>query len=160
MKWWIFAFLFIVVGCFKKKKYPSRPVIYFEDFIVTADSATITMKFEDGEGDIGLNDDQSASPYNVESKYYYNLYLVYYEYVNGSLKVGTDLNGDTLVFKNRLKPIYMGKPKSIDGKIKYTLSPFYYNFLSNNSDSIVYKIKIIDRALNESDWIETPLIVR
>lgn len=160
MKW---IFLLCVLGltaCFKKNKYPSTPQLYFEKFTPTGDSASIVLRFEDGEGDIGLSPEETAAPYNVGSKYEYNLYLIYYEKVNGKFVVGKDFNGDSIVFKNRLRPVYEGKEKSISGKITYTLSPYYYNFLSTDSDTIQYRIQLIDRALNESEWITTSEIVR
>lgn len=149
-----------MTSCFKRDKYPSTPTLFFEKFTPTGDSAIVTLRFEDGEGDIGLEQDQLEAPYNEGSYYFYNLYLVYYEKVDGKFVVGKDANGDSIVFRNRLRPVYTGKAKSISGKINYTLSPFYYNFLSSDSDTIQYRIQIIDRALNESAWITTDEMIR
>jgi hypothetical protein len=160
VKWIFLLTVLLLTSCFKKNEYPSVPQLYFEEFTPTGDSAYVVLRFEDGEGDIGLNPDATEAPYNVGSKYEYNLYLVYYEKVNGKFQVGKDANGDSIIFKNRLRPVYEGKPKSISGKITYTLSPFYYNFLSEDSDTIRYEIQIIARALNDSAWIQTDPIIR
>jgi hypothetical protein len=158
---WKGILIFMILGlasCFKKENYASTPAIEFVSFVKTQDSAKVTIKFRDGEGDIGLNDDQTSTPFNIESKYHYNLYLVYYEKKDGVWAPGLDLNGDSIVFKNRLRPIYSGKPKSISGEIVYTIEPFYFNIGSPNNDTIQYKIQLIDRALNESLWLNTPEI--
>ncbi len=155
-----FLILLLATSCFKKDKFSSTPKITFESFTILGDSAKVVFSFEDGEGDIGLTSSETNSPYNIESKYYYNLYLEYYEKKdNGGWKPGLDLNGDTIVFKNRLLPIYTGKAKSISGTIEYTIEPLYFNQFSLESDTIKYRIQVIDRALNESNWIETNEIV-
>jgi hypothetical protein len=136
-------------------------MIKFLDFTPTGDSAVIRIEFTDGEGDIGLKESDTLSPYGLSSKFHFNLYLVYYEKVDGmGWQVGKDFNGDSIVFRNRMLPVYTGKPKSIDGIIEYKLEPFYYNFGSVDSDTIKYRIQLIDRALNESDWIETQPLIR
>lgn len=151
----------ILSSCFKKEDFASTPEIEYKSFEILGDSARISFSFKDGEGDIGLNPDQTAAPYDLSSKYHYNLYLVYYEKKDvGGWQVGTDLNGDSIVFRNRLRPIYDGKPKSIKGTIDYTIEPIFYNELSTDNDTIKYKIQLIDRALHESKWIETPEIIR
>jgi len=146
----------LVASCFKKNKFPSTPKIEFESFAITGDSAKLVFSFEDGEGDIGLSNDDVASPFDIGSFYYYNLYLVYYEKKDiGGWQPGTDLNGDSIVLANRLKPIYDGKRKSISGTVEYTIEPIFYNLVSADSDIIKYRILLIDRALNKSNWIET-----
>ena len=158
MKKAILGFLVVLLAarCFKKNKFPSTPKIEFESFAITGDSAKLIFSFEDGEGDIGLSNENVAPPYDLESFYYNNLYLVYYEKKdNGGWQPGTDSNGDSIVFANRLKPIYDGKIKSISGTIEYTIEPIFYNLLSTDGDTIKYRILLIDRALNKSNWIET-----
>lgn len=150
----------ILTSCFKKNKYASTPRITFDSFAITGDSAKLVLSFEDGEGDIGLNEDQILAPYDSSSFYYYNLYLVYYEKKDiGGWQPGLNLNGDSIVFANRIKPIYTGKEKSISGVIEYTIEPIFYNLVSTDSDTIKYNILLIDRALNKSNWIETNEII-
>jgi hypothetical protein len=153
--------LLLLASCFKKNKFPSAPKISFDSFEITGDSARLVFSFEDGEGDIGLEDNQISAPYDLNSFYYYNLYLVYYEKKDvGGWQPGTDLAGDSIVFANRLRPIYTGKKKSISGTIDYTIEPIFYNLVSPDSDTIKYRILLIDRALNKSNWIETQEIVK
>ena len=155
------ALLMLFSSCFKEQNYNEVPKIEFVEFFQIGDSAKIGFTFQDGEGDIGLSDDQIIAPYNPESKYYYNVYIVYYEKddVDGWV-VGKDINGDSIVFKNRIKPIYSGQPKGLKGKIIATIEPIYYDPFSAESDTIKYKIQLIDRALHESNWVESNEIIR
>ncbi len=160
----VFFLLLVIISlnsCFKKQVYGETPVIEFVDFVQLGDSAKLSFSFQDGEGDIGLSDDQILAPYDPASRYYYNVYMVYYEKddVNG-WEVGKDINGDSIIFKNRIKPIYIGKPKGLKGKIVATIEPIFYNLFSSESDTIKYKIQLIDRALHASEWIETSEIIR
>lgn len=153
--------LSLLTACFKKNNFPSQPSLEIVSFEAKGDSAVLTMDFKDGEGDIGLNPADTLPPYDVSSKYYYNLYLVYYEKVDGEgWQVGLDPDGNEIQFKTRLLPVYEGKPKSIEGRIAYTIEPIYYNLLSPDNDTIKYRVQLIDRALNESDWVETQPFIR
>jgi hypothetical protein len=156
-----FAVSMLVYACFKDQKYSEVPEIKFIDFVQEGDSAKMRFSFQDGEGDIGLSDDQILAPYNPESKYYYNVYMVYYEKddVNGWV-VGKDINGDSIIFKNRIKPIYSGKTTGLKGQIIATIEPIFYNPFSTESDTIKYKIQLIDRALHASNWVESNEIIR
>ena len=76
-------FLFVVCvvfnSCKKEENFSVVPAISFNEFKkYGSDSATCTINFTDGDGDIGLDQYDTVAPYNLTSKYYYNLYLVYY----------------------------------------------------------------------------------
>lgn len=156
-----FTVSLLVYGCFKDHNYSEVPEIEFIDFIQVGDSARLSFSFQDGEGDIGLSDDQIIAPYNPDSKYYYNVYMVYYEKddINGWV-VGKDIDGDSIIFKNRIKPVYSGKPTGLKGNIIATIEPIFFNPFSSQSDTIKYKIQLIDRALHLSNWIESNEIIR
>jgi hypothetical protein len=65
------------------------------------------------------------------------------------------LDGDSIVFEYRLKPIVVkGKARGIKGTMDVTINNFSNPF-SSQSDTIRYSIKLIDRALNECNVIET-----
>lgn len=151
-----------LVGCFKTEDYDSVPSITYDEFIPFGDSAKIIFEFTDGEGDIGLADDQTDAPYNFGSEYYYNVYVEYLEKDDAEgYKYSLDPNGDTIAFPIRIHPILdLDESKPIKGKMEVTLSPLYYNPFSDQSDTIKYRIQLIDRALNKSNWIESDEIVR
>lgn len=153
--------LFLLSSCFKKDDFESTPEIEFQSFDIFGDTAVLTISFQDGEGDIGLEPDQLEPPFDLNSPYHHNLFLKYYEKVDGQgWQPGLDLTGQPIVFRNRLRPIFTGKPKSIKGTIQYTIEPIFYNLISADNDTIKYEIMLVDRALNESNWIETGTIIR
>ena len=155
----IFSFLMLVVlvsSCFKSEEYPIEPIIFDPIFLISGNSAKLTFSFTDGDGDIGLPPGDTLAPYNPDSYYHYNLYVDYYEKddENGWQR-GRDLEGDSIVFQYRLKPIVVkGRARGIKGTMDVTMISFA-NPLSSQSDTIRFTIKLIDKALNESNVIET-----
>tara|TARA_Y100000385_G_C12911289_1_gene558473 strand:+ start:215 stop:682 length:468 start_codon:yes stop_codon:yes gene_type:complete len=146
----------LVSSCFKSEEYPIEPIISDPIFLISGDSAKLTFSFTDGDGDIGLPPGDTLAPYNPDSYYHYNLYVDYYEKddENGWQR-GRDLEGDSIVFQYRLKPIVVkGRARGIKGTMDVTMISFA-NPLSSQSDTIRFTIKLIDKALNESNVIET-----
>lgn len=158
----IAIFILILPSCFDNPNYPIEPVIAFDSFVIEGDSADLTFEFTDGNGDIGLNDNELGPPYNEESYFHYNLYVQYYEKDDALGWVpGKDSNGDSIIFKYRIKPIVEGgKEKALKGKITVSIEPIFYNPTSPDSDTIKYRFQLIDRALNMSDWKESTPIIR
>ena len=160
----IFSVVLTLLGvssCFKSQEYPLYPIITDPVFVFWGDdSAMLSFSFTDGDGDIGLYDSQVLPPYDTTSKYHYNLYIDYYEKddVTGWQR-GLDLAGDSITFKYRLKPIIVkGKNRGIKGRMDVKMKD-YFNFFSNQSDTIKYSVQLIDQALNESDLLWTDEIV-
>jgi len=65
-------------GCMKKQSYPDIPeisLLSFEMFVDTAHvvrTGIMTIYYQDGNGDIGLNPSDTFSPYQRNGPYYYN----------------------------------------------------------------------------------------
>ncbi len=161
----IFLIFLVLVGlnsCFKKEEYPLVPIVKFDSFIKKAENnkAVLTFEFTDGDGDIGLLESDTLSTYSIDGDFYYNLFLDYYEKDDSLGWIpGTDLQGNPIVLEFRLKPILdYDKTKGIKGTISYDFD-FYYNTTSDQSDTILYKFRVIDRALNESNIGETDPIL-
>lgn len=164
--------LFTVSACRKVQKFPDVPYIEYLSFekiynpdLELSDRGVLSFSFEDGDGDIGLNSGDTFPPYNPSSEYHYNLIITYFEMQNGQL---TEVpitwynpqteQFDTLTLSARIPNLTPeGVNKSISGEIYDTL--FIYNF-NSNYDTIKFDAYIIDRALNKSNTISTPLFVR
>ena len=157
----IITLTLLLSSCFKKEEYPVEPIISYKDFVITGDSAMLSVNFTDGDGDLGLSPNDTLPPYNPGSEYYYNIYVVNYEKDDQLGWIpAVDLQGDTLVFEYRIKPIeFKGKSKGIKGVIDIDMGTLYYNIFSNQADTIKYSVQLIDRALNKSNIIETPEII-
>ncbi|MCC7452752.1 MAG: hypothetical protein IT222_01195 [Crocinitomix sp.] len=150
----------MVSSCFKNQEYPVEPMISDPSFTLLGDSAILNFSFTDGDGDIGLDPGDTLSPYEPDSFYYYNLYIDYYEKKDvGGWQRGRDLFGDSIVFEYRIKTISVkGKSKAIKGTIEVNMKIFNSPF-STDSDTVRYGIRLIDRALNISNTIETSEVV-
>ncbi len=168
----LFLVFTAITSCRKKESFPDIPSIRFEDIVKIynpslelSDRGVITISFKDGNGDIGLNPGDTFPPFNKESRYYYNLIIDYFELQNGVLtKVPITVYNpqsqkyDTLSLSARVPVLTpTGKNKAIEGEIKDTI--FIYNF-NSTFDTIKFEITLVDRALNESNTVSTPLFIR
>ena len=118
------------------------------------------FEFTDGDGDIGLLESDTLSPYQRDGDFYYNLFLEYFEKDdNLGWIAGKDFDGNPIVLEFRLKPVLdYSITKGIKGTITHDFD-FYYNAFSDQSDTIMYKFKVIDRKLNISNLGETEPIL-
>jgi len=162
---YIFSFTLLIVvmsSCFKKETFPTKPIISYDSFSISGEKANLAFNFTDGNGDIGLSDSDTLSPYDVNSEFHYNLLISYFEKDNvlGWIE-GKNLDGTPTVFKYRIKPIItIGKTKGIKGKIDVDMGTVFYNPLSTQNDTIKYEIQLIDKALNKSNIVESEVIIR
>lgn len=131
-------------------------MIEFKSFVEMGDSAFLTIGFKDGGGDIGLRENDTLPPYDKTSKYYYNLFLDYYEKENGQW-VKQEINPP---FYYRI-PYLQNQTNNnyLEGEIMVTLIAPYYNPFSNVPE-YKYSIQLVDRALNESNVVETGTLVK
>ncbi len=149
-----------VASCFKNEDFPIEPIIFEPEVTIMTDSAQVSFGFTDGDGDIGLADSEIDPPYDTSSKYHYNLIIEYFEKdnVNG-WQSGLDLAGDTVFFEYRIHPfVVKGKNRGIKGTIDVMMADFYNPF-STDSDTIKYRIQLIDHALHESNLLETAPVI-
>lgn len=153
----VICFLFIT-GCLKKENYPEIPAIQFVGFTEVFDTGRyavrgiITISFQDGNGDIGLNAGDTLPPYDKAGKYYYNFVVTYLEKRKGIF--------DTVPldppYSARIPVLTPDDPnKAIKGLITDTLSlnpkPVY--------DTVMFAVMIYDRALHPSNTVSTPEII-
>lgn len=160
------------VSCRKFEEYPDIPAITYSNFLVLINQETgitergvLVFTYTDGDGDLGLASGDTMAPFNRDSEYYYNLIIKYYEKQFGEfvevplLSWNNDSSYyDTLTFNSRF-PVLTPESgnQAIKGVFEDTL--FIYNPISE-FDTIKFKAFIYDRALNKSNEIETPPIIR
>jgi hypothetical protein len=147
-----------LAGCSKKESFSDVPQIGFISFINVygtgqfAENGILTISYQDGNGDIGLSDQDILPPFDSASPYYYNLIITYYEKQKGIFKQ-VDL---AFPISARIPPLTpAGLNKAIKGTITDTLPlnphPLY--------DTIQFVVFIYDRALNKSNVVTTPEII-
>lgn len=172
MKKFIFIMVIAILlaSCQKKIEYPVEPAITYQGigYVIDADSVltgevVLSIGYTDGDGDLGLDDADTLYPFGPNDPHYYNLIIDYLKW-DGSTFVETPLlswnqqsqSYDTVSFNARFKRlVFDDEEAAISGIIDYKM--MVYNPLSPN-DTIKFKIKIIDRALHESNVIETDAI--
>ncbi len=159
-------------GCKKSEVYPNIPEltfgsIYFTtDPIITTDTLIgVIFTYQDGDGDIGLNQADTFPPYNSIkgendqelNTYHYNLHIDYLTLQNGKFQpVIIPNTTDTLRYLARLQNITPeGKHKAIRGDIDWRILPPLYQGVGR---TVKLRIKIYDRALHASNVIESPVI--
>lgn len=148
-------------GCLKAEEYPVEPAIKFTSLEQMGDSAKIVFSFTDGDGDIGLAENETQPPYDTSSKFYNNVFIRYYEKVNGTFVQGVGATGDPVEFSYRTEKLTpSGKNKALKGTIIIYLVPIFYNPFSPNSDTIKFDIQLADRALHLSNIVESDEFVR
>jgi hypothetical protein len=157
----------LVSGCVKDQQFSNTPVIRFVSFNQLKDNAgkdssgVLTLKFMDGDGDVGLSTSDTLPPFNRGSLYYFNLFINYFEKQNGTwVKVVTPPitpGGDTLNNNSRIPNLTpVGQDKTLEGELKMSL---FTNNPFAQWDTIKYEVSICDRALNRSNQITTPEII-
>jgi hypothetical protein len=143
--------IIIITACQKTKDiYPITPVIAFKDFVrynTTGydDSLITTITFTDGDGDIGLRQEDTIPKYDF--------YTTVYQKQSGvfkALNLGTTTN-------YRMPYI---TPTGANKALKGTVS-INFNFFPPHkaNDTLRYDIFIIDRAFHKSNVITTPEVV-
>jgi hypothetical protein len=146
-----------VTGCIKEKNFPPQPIIEFDQFINyvgknnVVDSADCIIKFQDGDGDIGLAVNDTFSKPNLRMKYLYKgkdgLFHPF-----DAIDSTTVL--DTMFFDYRIPNITPdGQYKALDGTIKAKLrtSPVFYP----THKVVKFEIVLTDRAGNKSNMVST-----
>lgn len=156
----ISAFVIILLGsCLKEKEFPIEPYIEFKSFTKIFNppdtipaGIMLSITFTDGDGDIGLYEDQTEPPYD------YNFFIDLFKLVNGQPEK-IIFPDTTMTFNSRIPVVDDNAgAKPIEGVIEYTFDyTLLRSFLIN--DTITFDVSIKDRALNRSNIIRTPFLV-
>lgn len=146
-------------SCKPEDSFPVEPYIEYVSFTKIQNTAGIDEKgilkfsFTDGDGDIGLSDDDSEPPFDSSSMYYYNFFITYFEKQHGVYE-----EIELALTNNSRIPIINPdeKARSINGEIEMEL---FINNPFTTYDTIRFDCFIVDRALHHSNTISTPDII-
>ena len=158
-QWFLFLLISLCLGaCLNLERFPDEPQIAFKSFSVASDGtgAKLIFSFTDGDGNFGLNQEDTAGAF-ADCLTRYNVFCDYYEKQNG---VWTKVSLDPCLDPNII-PFYYRAPVSVPegqykaqkGTVTLDIQPIYY--LPSNFDTCKFKIHVIDRSLNQSNEIET-----
>jgi hypothetical protein len=159
-------------GCKGNEIYPIVPAIVFKDAFVIYNSSNtdsfivVSFTYKDGDGDIGLDANQNSPPYNTDTlgpnnsnsnRFTNNIWVNYFQKANGLYTQPViPFTSDTVredVRVGNLTPD--GTHKAIRGEIRVQLNTVPRSY-PDHSDTIKLKLRLVDRALNISNEIETP----
>lgn len=121
-------------------------------------SIVFNLYYQDGNGDIGYNENDTFTPFNFGSYFFNNLHIDYFEKKNGILNpILIPPGGETLTFSDRLPWLTpTGKRKAIKGNLEIRLNANPYPGIK--PDSVVFKISISDRSLQKSNEVSTAIL--
>jgi len=153
-----------VSSCINPPDYPDTPSIEFKTITKERfrtdggliDSVKVTVSFKDGDGDLGLSNQDTNPPYdygNGQNRYYNNYFIQpQIQQTDGTFKnydVGTggyDSRYPVLNTSGRSEPL----------KGDLTLNLVFSAGLPFRAGTVVrFQVNIVDRALNESNVITT-----
>ena len=150
----ILVLISLLFACKKSEQFSDIPYLEFRKYQLKdsvdalgniAKICELHLYFTDGDGDIGLFDEDTIAPFD------YNLFVNYFETQNDSLQQ-INVSPPFHIRIPNLTP--SGQNKSLKVNLKYDMDLTY-----RNSDTIKFELKLFDRALNESDWVGTGLII-
>lgn len=132
------------------------------------DSITVTIAFKDGDGNLGLYFSDTLSPYqsfvvNPDGTrevnfFHHNYHMTVKRMENGVPEEVTFLDGGSV--KGRFPVLVEGKGP-IEGELNF--GRYFLISGSNNSfndgDSLLFEVRIVDRALNISNTVTSDMIV-
>lgn len=160
--------IFLVVGifalssCYKEPNFSLTPEIEFDSITKDIrldqytggkkDSIIVSVKFKDGDGDLGFNAEEIGSKvpqtdYNYVVKSFRKIKGVFTQYTTSETLSG---------FYPRLKTD--DKTGPIEGKLSYRIE-LYTAFSPFKKDTVKFEVFIKDRAGNKSNTIETTPVI-
>jgi hypothetical protein len=161
----IMALLFAMyAGCGREDDYPMEPVLNYSGFMFRTNpegmvtEGVLVLEFTDGDGDIGLGQDDTLPPFHFGGGNYYNFYINLFTKQQG-VYVPVTFPDTTYNFHSRIPRVeFTGNSKAIKGEIEYTFDLLIMKpFLP--SDTLMIETWIFDRALNQSNMVRTPDII-
>ncbi|MBK8341523.1 MAG: hypothetical protein IPK99_16790 [Flavobacteriales bacterium] len=146
----------VLGACLKTDEFPEEPIIGFKEFKTFGDSAALTITFTDGDGDIGLGQGDTLPPFDT-MPFVFNLFVEYEELQNG---VWVPFTGFTFPFLHQRVPLITptGQNKTLEGEITYRFTD-WPTIPNTPWDTVRYTVKLVDRALHESNTVRTDEII-
>lgn len=162
MKSIYFFLLLVLVGvlmnaCKPDAEFPIEPYLEYKSFMENGDS-TMIFKFTDGDGNVGLNPNDTLAPFNPTSDpvnlYHWNLWMKYWEMTDGEW-VEIPLIPEAAYFRiPRLDP--QGQNKALEGEVMVDMGGWYP---LTDADTIRFSFILIDRDKNHSNEAFSEMLI-
>ena len=142
----------MLVGCLPQLEFPDEPTLRFVDFVPSLDgSATMTLGFTDGDGNVGLTQADTLPPFCSTCEHHFNLVAEYQEW-NGEAWNTPDL---LIPYAYRV-PVATptGSSPALDGTLELAMPSWH--LWGTEADSVRFLWTLWDRDLNPSNVASTP----
>lgn len=145
-------------SCSKEKQFGIVPELTFlsHEYVAPAagngpDVLRVKLKFTDGDGDIGLEPEQTSPPFDTSSVYYYNFWVTYYERVEGQW---VDQTAQLAATYNARIPNLTpeGQNKNLEARLEFDLD---VSVSVSGADTVKFDFVLIDRALHQSNVVSS-----
>lgn len=160
-----------ISSCLTEPSYSDTPEIEFKSikktFLNTAggayDTVVVTVSFKDGDGDLGLNNDETTFPYSEtdasgQPNRFYNNYFFTPQIRNTGTNQFEDLQLGSFNYNSRYPRLAPASQENRKAPLKGDLSfgqRIFASQLIPSGSVIRFKVSIVDRALNESNVVTT-----
>lgn len=141
-----FSLVLSLAACRDDDEFSKIPELFFRDFQKTSNTTAVwSLGFTDGDGDIGVRNDNDPA----------NFIVTIYRIDNG---VETAIP-DSVVDSDYRIPVVRNIPTSngVEGEFKFTLETSAYLLFNPPIDSMYISGFVRDRANNESNIVRTPV---
>jgi hypothetical protein len=158
----IILICFFLADCKKPVQYSEIPEIKFISFEhLSSKDGLLSYYFQDGDGDLGLDETDDKPPFNMDSIYFYNFFCDYYEKQNGVfVKIDSvEVNGvlEPFSLNARFPRLSVLENESINGEIYHKMEP--YRIAESPNDTVKLVFFIVDRALHHSN-VDSVVVIR
>ena len=146
-----------LVACLPERQYADEPTLAFESFEPRNDgTATMTLRFTDGDGNVGLTQADTLPPFCPTCLHHHNLIGEYQEWRDSAWHVP-----ELIVPYAYRVPVAepTGSSPALEGTIAIELTSWFV--MGNDADSVRFSWTLWDRDLNPSntamsDAVATP----
>lgn len=158
--------LLLAINCQRIEVFPDEPSLSFTSVIVKDSNdildnpikyVKLTFQVIDGNGDIGLNDDDTTGPFHRDSQYYYNLFIREYEKIGDTLIEVTEVEFPRNYRIPDLTPA--GQNKTLKAEISIEMEYRYSDANPLPFKEFKYFYYLIDRELNKSNTDTSTLVI-
>ncbi|MCP4522305.1 MAG: hypothetical protein GY827_11545 [Cytophagales bacterium] len=154
----------MLLSCERPPDYSLTPEISFKDIqkevvigslsLTKQDSVTITLRFQDGDGDLGMNTEEVGTEPYIDF-YERNYHATLFKKVQGVFEEVKDEDDNSIEYGG-VFPRLIEEEGPIDGDLNYHILISHNNAqILEAFDTLRFEVFIIDRELNQSNTVTT-----
>ena len=162
----LFGISFLFAGCLERESFPDEPRLLSGRLDVAGTGATLALSFTDGDGNFGLEEGDTSGLFAPCIRRW-NLHIIWWRFQK-------DIAGE--LFKRKYVcfdhgfdvPFYYvvpwakptGQDQTQEGVISIDMPIWNLGDNVNGFDTVLFKVKIVDRDMNESNVVEVGPLVK